>query len=161
MNCTSTSVAAAMTTPDRNVAEGLMASHKIPPTMGTIRAETPPIVVITSNRTREIHDAVKRRCIYHWIDYPTVEREVAILHKKAPGTPDALSRELAAAMHKLRNLDLFKAPGVAETVDWAKALQVLGEVELSPEAVDATLGVIVKYEEDLQAVRDAGVESLI
>ena len=131
------------------------------PEVGTVRAESPPIVVITSNRTREIHDAVKRRCIYHWIDYPTVEREVAILHKKAPGTPDALSRELAAAMHTLRNLDLFKAPGVAETVDWAKALQVLGEVELSPETVDATLGVIVKYEEDLQAVRDAGLESLI
>ncbi len=131
------------------------------PEVGTVKAETPPIVVITSNRTREIHDAVKRRCIYHWIDYPTVEREVAILHKKAPGTSDALSRELAAAMHKLRNLDLFKAPGVAETVDWAKALQVLGEVELSPEAVDSTLGVIVKYEEDLQTVRDTGIESLI
>jgi MoxR-like ATPase len=131
------------------------------PEVGTVRAEVPPIVVITSNRTREIHDAVKRRCIYHWIDYPTVEREVAILHKKAPETSDALSRELAAAMHKLRNLDLFKAPGVAETVDWAKALQVLGEVRLSPEAVDATLGVIVKYEEDIQTVREAGVETLL
>jgi MoxR-like ATPase len=131
------------------------------PEVGTIRAETPPIVVITSNRTREIHDAVKRRCIYHWIDYPTVDREVAILHKKAPETSEALSRELAQAMEKLRNLDLFKAPGVAETVDWAKALQVLGEVELSPEAVDATLGVIVKYEEDFQTVRNAGVESLL
>ena len=131
------------------------------PEVGTVRAETPPIVVITSNRTREIHDAVKRRCIYHWIDYPTVEREVAILHKKAPETSDALSRELAAAMHKLRNLDLFKPPGVAETVDWAKALQVLGEVELSPEAVDATLGVIVKYEEDIATVRTSGVESLL
>ena len=131
------------------------------PEVGTVRAETPPIVVITSNRTREIHDAVKRRCIYHWIDYPTVEREVAILHKKAPETSDALSRELAAAMHKLRNLDLFKPPGVAETVDWAKALQVLGEVELSPEAVDATLGVIVKYEEDIATVRTSGIESLL
>lgn len=131
------------------------------PEVGTIKAEVPPIVVITSNRTREIHDAVKRRCIYHWIDYPTVEREVAILHKKAPETPESLSRELAAAMHKLRNLDLFKPPGVAETVDWAKALQVLGEVELSPEAVDATLGVIVKYEEDIATVRTTGVESLL
>ena len=131
------------------------------PEIGTVRAETPPIVVITSNRTREIHDAVKRRCIYHWIDYPTVEREVAILHKKAPDTSDALSRELARAMEKLRNLDLFKAPGVAETVDWAKALEVLGEVDLSPEAIDATLGVIVKYEEDLQTVRNLGVESLL
>jgi len=131
------------------------------PEVGTVRAETPPIVVITSNRTREIHDAVKRRCIYHWIDYPTVEREIAILHKKAPETSESLSRELAAAMHKLRNLDLFKPPGVAETVDWAKALQVLGEVELSPEAVDATLGVIVKYEEDIATVRTSGVESLL
>jgi MoxR-like ATPase len=131
------------------------------PEVGTVQAEVPPIVVITSNRTREIHDAVKRRCIYHWIDYPTVDREVAILHKRAPETSEALSRELAGAMEKLRNLDLFKAPGVAETVDWAKALQVLGEVELSPEAVDATLGVIVKYEEDLQTVRNAGVESLL
>jgi MoxR-like ATPase len=131
------------------------------PEVGTVRAEVPPIVVITSNRTREIHDAVKRRCIYHWIDYPTVDREVSILHKRSPETPDALSRELAAAMHKLRNLDLFKAPGVAETVDWARALQVLGEVRLSPEAVDATLGVIVKYEEDIQTVRNAGVETLL
>jgi MoxR-like ATPase len=131
------------------------------PEVGTVKAETPPIVVITSNRTREIHDAVKRRCIYHWIDYPTVDREIAILHKKAPETSEALSRELADAMHKLRNLDLFKAPGVAETVDWAKALQVLGETRLSPEAIDATLGVIVKYEEDVQTVRSAGVETLL
>ena len=131
------------------------------PEVGTVRASSPPIVVITSNRTREIHDAVKRRCIYHWIDYPTVEREVAILHKKAPDTSDSLSRELASAMHELRNLDLFKPPGVAETVDWAKALQVLGEVELSPEAIDATLGVFVKYQEDIETVRKVGVENLI
>ncbi|GBD85796.1 AAA domain [bacterium BMS3Abin02] len=131
------------------------------PEIGTIRATTPPIVVITSNRTREIHDAVKRRCIYHWIDYPTIEREIAILHKKAPETSETLSRELAAAMHKLRNLDLFKPPGVGETVDWAKALQVLGEVRLSPDVVDATLGVIVKYEEDMQTVRAGGLEMLV
>ncbi|MCL1598520.1 MAG: MoxR family ATPase, partial [Actinomycetia bacterium] len=131
------------------------------PEVGTVRAGSPPMVVITSNRTREIHDAVKRRCIYHWIDYPSIEREVAILHKKAPETSDRLSRELAEAMHKLRNLDLFKPPGVAETVDWARALQVLGEVQLSPEAVDATLGVIVKYEEDMAAVRSAGAASLL
>jgi MoxR-like ATPase len=131
------------------------------PEVGTVRASSPPIVVITSNRTREIHDAVKRRCIYHWIDYPTVEREVAILHKKAPDTSDSLSRELASAMHELRNLDLFKPPGVAETVDWAKALQVLGEVKLSPEAIDATLGVFVKYQEDIETVRKVGVENLI
>ncbi|NOY56054.1 MAG: MoxR family ATPase [Actinobacteria bacterium] len=131
------------------------------PEVGTIRATTPPIVVITSNRTREIHDAVKRRCIYHWIDYPTVEREIEILHRKAPDTSETLSRELAAAMHKLRNLDLFKPPGVGETIDWAKALQVLGEVRLTPDVVDATLGVIVKYEEDMQTVRAGGLEALV
>ncbi|RLE19686.1 MAG: MoxR family ATPase [Actinobacteria bacterium] len=131
------------------------------PEIGTVKASTPPIVVITSNRTREIHDAVKRRCIYHWIDYPTVEREIAILHKKAPDTSEVLSKELAVAMHKLRELDLFKPPGVAETIDWAKAIQVLGEVELSADVVDATLGVIVKYEEDMQTVRSVGIESLV
>ena len=131
------------------------------PEVGTVRAETPPMVVITSNRTREIHDAVKRRCIYHWIDYPSIEREIAILHRKAPETSAKLSRELAEAMHRLRDLDLFKPPGVAETVDWAMALQVLGESKLSPEVVDATLGVIVKYEEDIQTVRSAGTTSLV
>jgi MoxR-like ATPase len=130
------------------------------PEVGTVKASTPPVVVITSNRTREIHDAVKRRCIYHWIDYPTVEREIEILHRKAPDTSEALSKELAIAMHKLREFDLFKPPGVAETIDWARALQVLGEVELSPDVVDATLGVIVKYEEDMQAVRAAGMDAL-
>jgi MoxR-like ATPase len=129
------------------------------PEIGTVKALTPPIVVITSNRTREIHDAVKRRCIYHWIDYPTVEREIEILHRKSPDTSEVLSKELAAAMHRLRELDLFKPPGVAETIDWAKALQVLGEVELSADVVDATLGVIVKYEEDLQTVRATGTGS--
>jgi MoxR-like ATPase len=129
------------------------------PEIGTVKALTPPIVVITSNRTREIHDAVKRRCIYHWIDYPTVEREIEILHRKSPDTSEVLSKELAVAMHRLRELDLFKPPGVAETIDWAKALQVLGEVELSADVVDATLGVIVKYEEDLQTVRATGTES--
>jgi MoxR-like ATPase len=104
---------------------------------------------------------VKRRCIYHWIDYPTVEREIEILHKKAPDTSEILSKELAVAMHKLRELDLFKPPGVAETIDWAKAIQVLGEVELSADVVDATLGVIVKYEEDMQTVRSVGTESLV
>jgi MoxR-like ATPase len=131
------------------------------PEIGTVRTLAPPIVVITSNRTREIHDAVKRRCIYHWIDYPTVEREIEILHRKSPDTSEILSKELAVAMHKLRDFDLFKPPGVAETIDWAKALQVLGEVELSPDVVDATLGVIVKYEEDMQTVRDTGTDSLV
>jgi MoxR-like ATPase len=131
------------------------------PEIGTVRASTPPVVVITSNRTREIHDAVKRRCIYHWIDYPTVEREIEILHRKAPETSQTLSLELAVAMQRLRDLDLFKPPGVAETIDWAKALQVLGEVKLSSDVVDATLGVIVKYEEDMQTVRTAGPNALV
>lgn len=129
------------------------------PEVGTVKATKPPVVVITSNRTREIHDAIKRRCIYHWIDYPSIDREIEILHKKAPETSEALSKELALAMSRLRDLDLFKPPGVAETIDWAKALQVLGEVELSPAVVDATLGVVVKYEEDLESVRDAGIAS--
>jgi MoxR-like ATPase len=127
------------------------------PEIGTVKATIPPVVVITSNRTREIHDAIKRRCIYHWIDYPSIEREIEILHKKAPETSETLSKELALAMSRLRDLDLFKPPGVAETIDWAKALQVLGEVELSPAVVGATLGVVVKYEEDLETVRDAEI----
>ncbi|MFV1971270.1 MAG: AAA family ATPase [Acidimicrobiia bacterium] len=131
------------------------------PEIGTVKATTPPVVVITSNRTREIHDAVKRRCIYHWIDYPTVEREIEILHKKAPETSQALSKELATAMSRLRDFELFKPPGVAETIDWAKALQVLGEVQLSPDVVDATLGVIVKYEEDIQSIRSSGTNALL
>jgi MoxR-like ATPase len=131
------------------------------PEIGTVKASIPPIVVITSNRTREIHDAVKRRCIYHWIDYPTIEREIAILQKKAPETSQMLTRELATAMHKLREFDLFKPPGVAETIDWAMALQVLGEVELSADVIDATLGVIVKYEEDIQTVRATGSDALV
>lgn len=126
------------------------------PEVGTVRATTPPIVVITSNRTREIHDAVKRRCIYHWIDYPTVEREIAILKEKSPGTPSALSKELAVAMDRLRRLDLFKPPGVAETIDWAKALDVLGATELTPGVVADTIGVVLKYEEDIALVRAAG-----
>ncbi len=130
------------------------------PEIGTVKAETPPVVIITSNRTREIHDAVKRRCIYHWIEYPSVEREIEILRAKVPDIGDALSRQLAEAMAKLRNLDLFKPPGVAETIDWAKALAILGEQHLSPQVVDATLGVVVKYEEDLDTVRTVGVERI-
>lgn len=129
------------------------------PEIGTVRATTPPVVVITSNRTREIHDAVKRRCIYHWIDYPTIEREIEILNVKAPQTSAVLSRELAAAMQKLRNLELFKPPGVAETIDWANALRILGATELSGDVVEDTLGVVVKYEEDLRTVRTAGAET--
>ena len=131
------------------------------PEIGTIQAEEPPIVVITSNRTREIHDALKRRCIYHWIDYPTFDREAAIVRRKVPGIDDGLAVQLAAAMEKLRRLDLFKPPGVAETLDWAAALDALGSTRLEPGVAEDTLGVVLKYQEDIERVRSAGVESLI
>lgn len=127
------------------------------PEIGTIKADTPPVVVITSNRTREIHDAVKRRCIYHWIDYPSVDREIEILSVKAPETPTELADELARAMQKLRDLDLYKPPGVSETIDWAKALEILGSQRLSPDVIDETLGVVVKYEDDMATVRSSGI----
>jgi MoxR-like ATPase len=131
------------------------------PEIGTIAAEEPPVVVLTSNRTREIHDALKRRCIYHWIDYPNFDREVAIVLRKVPEVPDALARDLARAMERLRTLDLFKPPGVAETLDWAQALSVLGAERLDPEVVEDTLGVILKYQEDIERVRGMGAEQLL
>jgi MoxR-like ATPase len=131
------------------------------PEVGTVTAKEPPVVVITSNRTREIHDALKRRCIYHWIDYPNFEREVEIVTTKVPGIAEELAGDLARAMERLRNLELFKPPGVAETLDWAAALQVLGTEVLSPEAATDTLGVILKYEEDIERVRAGGVGRLI
>ncbi len=131
------------------------------PEVGTIKAVEPPIVVITSNRTREIHDALKRRCLYHWIDYPTFEREVAILREKAPGISEDLARQLAGAMQRLRDLELFKPPGVAETLDWAAALQVLGHTELTPPVMDDTIGVVLKYEEDVARIREGGVEHVL
>ena len=130
------------------------------PEVGTVAAETPPVVVITSNRTREIHDALKRRCIYHWIDYPGFDREVEIVMSKSPGIGRELAGALARAMERLRRLDLFKPPGVAETLDWASALQVLGAEVLSPEAAGDTLGVILKYEDDIERVRAGGVGRL-
>ncbi len=131
------------------------------PEVGTVAAQEPPVVVITSNRTREIHDALKRRCLYHWIDYPSFEREMEIVTAKVPGIDQALAADLARAMEKLRNLDLFKPPGIAETLDWAAALNVLGAEVLSPEAAGDTLGVILKYEEDIERVRTAGVGGLL
>ncbi|CAN5828888.1 MoxR family ATPase [soil metagenome] len=124
------------------------------PEVGTIAAERAPIVVITSNRTREIHDALKRRCIYHWIDYPSVEREVEIVVSRLPGIDSTLARHLALAMADFRSLELFKPPGVAETLDWARALKVLGAGELSDEVVDETLGVVLKYREDIETARE-------
>jgi MoxR-like ATPase len=131
------------------------------PEIGTIHAETPPVVVITSNRTREIHDAVKRRCVYHWIDYPTIDREIEILSRRAPGTSASLGKQLATAMQRLRDLDLFKPPGVAETIDWANALAILDDDELTGEVTDKTLGVILKYQDDIERVRAHGVDELV
>lgn len=131
------------------------------PEIGTIRASTPPVVIVTSNRTREIHDALKRRCIYHWVDYPDLDREIQIVRTKVPEIDDRLARQLALAMRDLRSLELFKPPGVAETLDWARALRVLGSQELTKEAVDDTLGVILKYREDVELVAGSGTEKLV
>ena len=131
------------------------------PEIGTIAAEQPPIVIITSNRTREIHDALKRRCIYHWVDYPDADREVQIVRAKVPGIDERLARQLTAAMQDLRALDLFKPPGVAETIDWAVALRVLGSNRLDAEVADETLGVVLKYREDVDLVRRRGVGELV
>ncbi len=130
------------------------------PEIGTIKADDPPIVILTSNRTREIHDALKRRCIYHWIDYPTPELEASIVTRKVPGIDQDLAKSLAAAMERLREMDLFKPPGVAETLDWAESLRLLQGGELTPAMVDRTLGVVLKYKDDIDSVRELGVEAL-
>jgi MoxR-like ATPase len=123
------------------------------PEIGTIKAESPPIVVITSNRTREIHDAVKRRCLYHWVDYPNAERELEILRRKAPGAADRLSREVVAFVQRLRSMDLFKLPGVAETIDWTRALTELDRLALDAQVIHDTLGVLLKYQDDIARVQ--------
>ena len=131
------------------------------PEIGTIAADEPPIVVITSNRTREIHDALKRRCYYHWVDYPDAERELRILEVRTPGTPEALSREVVAFVQSLRAADLFKAPGVAETIDWAQALAQLDVLALSPEVVNDTLGALLKYQDDIARIRGSEAARII
>ena len=123
------------------------------PEIGTIKAETPPRVILTSNRTREVHDALKRRCLYHWIDYPTAQKEYEIVLARVPAAPEKLAREVVAFVHRLREADLTKVPGIAETLDWAGALLSLGARELAPDLVDETLGVVLKYEEDIRQVR--------
>ncbi len=123
------------------------------PELGTIRAPEPPIVIITSNRTREIHDALKRRCFYYWIDYPDAARELEILRIKAPGVPKKLTEQVVAFVQELRRTDLFKLPGVAETIDWADALTQLDKVALDPEAIDNTLGILLKYQDDIVKVQ--------
>jgi MoxR-like ATPase len=123
------------------------------PEIGTIRAEVPPRVILTSNRTREVHDALKRRCLYHWIDYPTAQKEYEIVLARVPAAPHQLATEVVGFVHRLREADLTKVPGIAETLDWAAALLSLGAKELSPALVDETLGVVLKYEEDIRQVR--------
>jgi len=131
------------------------------PEIGTIRAERPPYVVITSNRTREVHDALKRRCLYQWIDYPSFETEYQILHMKAAGISDRLSFQIVSAVQGLRQVDLFKPPGVAETLDWANALLAMDRAELNEAAVNETLGVLLKYHDDVQSVQGALARELV
>jgi MoxR-like ATPase len=131
------------------------------PEVGTIRARRPPAVLITSNRTREVHDALKRRCLYHWIDYPTAEREYEILTVRLPGLPERLARQVTDFVQRLRGLELYKVPGIAETLDWAQALAALDREELGPELVEDTLGALLKVQEDLSAVRGERVHELL
>jgi MoxR-like ATPase len=123
------------------------------PEIGTIRAASPPRVILTSNRTREVHDALKRRCLYHWIDYPTRQKEYEIVLARVPNAPEALASQVVGFVHRLREADLTKVPGIAETLDWAAALLSMGARELEPALVDETLGVVLKYEEDIRQVR--------
>ena len=125
------------------------------PELGTITAKRPPFVVITSNRTREVHDALKRRCLYHWIDYPTLDKEIAIVRARVPEATDDLARQVAVLVGGLREMDLYKLPGIAETLDWARSLAALGAQKVDASLVDATLGAALKYQEDLERVREA------
>ncbi|WP_171204669.1 MoxR family ATPase [Ruegeria sp. HKCCA0235A] len=131
------------------------------PELGTVSAPEPPIVIVTSNRTREVHDALKRRCLYHWVDYPDFEREIEILHSRAPEAADALSREVVAFVQRLRTEDLFKKPGVAETIDWAKCLLALDVMNLSPEVIGDTLGAILKYQDDIQKLQGSEAKRIL
>jgi MoxR-like ATPase len=131
------------------------------PEIGTFRAARPPRVIITSNRTREVHDALKRRCLYHWIEYPSPERELAILHARMPKLPEQLAREVVAFVQRLRTADLAKLPGVAETLDWAAALTALDAKRLEPAQVEQTLGVLLKYQEDVASLRNGGARTML
>jgi MoxR-like ATPase len=131
------------------------------PELGTFRAAQPPVVVVTSNRTRDVHDALKRRCLYHWIEHPDFERELAILRVRAPEVRGSLAREIAAAVEALRDLDLYKPPGVAETIDWAHAVAALTASSLDAAMVDVTLGTVLKYREDQERVRAHGLDQLV
>lgn len=131
------------------------------PELGTIKAEHPPIVIITSNRTREIHDALKRRCFYHWVDYPTAERELEILKIRAPEAAEGLSKEVVGFVHRLRKMDLFKQPGVAETIDWAHALTQLDVMSLDPEVINDTLGTLLKYQDDIAKIQGSEASRIL
>ena len=129
--------------------------------MGVIKAESPPIVIITSNRTREIHDALKRRCFYHWVDYPDASRELDILQIKAPHAPEILRKQVVHFVQKLRKTDLFKQPGVAETIDWTHALVQLDYLSLDPNSIDSTLGVLLKYQDDIAKIQGSEANALL
>jgi MoxR-like ATPase len=131
------------------------------PEIGTVRAPSPPVVVLTSNRTREIHDALKRRCLYHWIGYPDAERELEILRLRAPELSEALGEQIVHFVQKMRTIDLFKLPGVAETIDWARALLALDQIALDPNTVNATLGVLLKYQDDIEKMMGARVREML
>lgn len=131
------------------------------PELGTFRATVPPIVIITSNRTRDVHDALKRRCLYHWVEHPDLEREIAIVQSRVPGANELLSRQVSRLVAELRTIGLFKPPGVAETIDWVMALTALGRTELDAASVEASLGAVVKYREDADRVRARGIETLV
>jgi MoxR-like ATPase len=131
------------------------------PEIGTIRAAEPPTVILTSNRTREVHDALKRRCIYHWIDYPSLEKERQIIALRVPGVSAALAAQVSAFVHRLRSLDLYKQPGIAESLDWARALVALGQQDMQDDVVQESLGCVLKYEEDLHRVKGATARTLV
>lgn len=131
------------------------------PELGTIKAEEPPLVILTSNRTREVHDALKRRCLYHWVDYPKYERELDILRAQAPEVAENLSRNVVAFVQHLRTEDLFKKPGVAETIDWAKCLLALDVIELSPEVISDTLGAVLKYQDDIAKIQGSEAKRIL
>ncbi|HVM08939.1 MAG TPA: MoxR family ATPase [Acidimicrobiales bacterium] len=131
------------------------------PELATFRASVPPVVILTSNRTRDVHDALKRRCLYHWVEHPGFEREVSIIRLRAPQVTERLARQVAAAVEQMRGMELFKPPGVAEVIDWAQALAALGRAVLDEQWVDATLGSVLKYREDHERVRSAGVAGLV
>jgi MoxR-like ATPase len=131
------------------------------PEIGTIKADQPPIVIITSNRTREIHDALKRRCFYHWVDYPSAERELEIIRVRLPGAPERLSQQIVGFVQRLRGEDLFKLPGVAETLDWTQALMTLDRLELDPETINDTLGTLLKYQDDIAKIQGSEAAKIL